>query len=416
MRILVIGSGGREHAIIWKLKQSAKVGKIYCAPGNGGISRDAECIGISAEDIDALADFAQENNIDLTVVGPEVPLMKGIVDLFEKRGLRVFGPSLKAAVIEGSKYYTKLLLQKYGIPTAKFKAFDDFVEAQRYLDEIRYPVVVKTDGLAQGKGVIIAADKKEALNALKDIMIERKFGSSGDTVILEEFIEGPEVSVLAFTDGENIVPMVSAMDYKRIYDGDKGPNTGGMGNIAPNPYYTPYLAGIVLDTILKPVIDALRQEGKKYKGVLYAGLMLTHEGPKVLEFNARFGDPETQVILPLLQSDLVDIMEATIDGTLDKLDIKWINKTAVCVVAASGGYPGKYQTGCEITGLNDVNALVFHAGTKMGERLKTSGGRVLCVTALADTIDEAREIAYSNIEKVDFKGMQYRKDIGKIRK
>lgn len=419
MNVLVVGSGGREHAIVWKISQSPLVDRIYCAPGNGGIARIAQCVNIPVDAIDELADFAQENNIDLTVVGPEVPLMKGIVDVFERRGLKIFGPSRDAAVIEGSKYFTKLLLQKYGIPTARFKAFDDFEEANKYIEDINYPVVIKTDGLAQGKGVIIAGDIEEAQKALDDIMLKRIFGKSGDTVVIEEYLEGKEVSVLAFTDGKVVVPMVSAMDYKRIYDGDMGPNTGGMGNIAPNPYYDEETHKKVVRDILMPVIKAMEAEGRKYKGVLYAGLILTREGPKVLEFNARFGDPEAQVVLPLLDTDLVEIMYAVIEERLESINVKWLGKSAVCVVAASGGYPGKYQTGFEISGLNDLDddVLVFHAGTKTdGNRMLTAGGRVLAVTATGSTLAEARQKVYDNLERLDFKGIQYRKDIGKILK
>ncbi|SHF26103.1 phosphoribosylamine--glycine ligase [Caldanaerobius fijiensis DSM 17918] len=418
MKVLVVGGGGREHAIAWKVAQSPRVDKIYCAPGNAGIARIAQCVDIPADAVDELADFAQENAVDLTVVGPEVPLMKGIVDVFVKRGLRIFGPSRDAAVIEGSKYFAKLLLQKYNIPTARFKAFDNYEEAVKYLDDIQYPTVIKTDGLAQGKGVIIADDREEAQKALEDIMLKRIFGKSGDTVIIEEFLEGREASVLAFTDGKTVIPMVSAMDYKRIYDGDMGPNTGGMGNIAPNPYYSDEINTDVMEKILKPVIKALDMEGRKYKGVLYAGLMLTEDGPKVLEFNARFGDPETQVILPLLDTDIVDIMDAVIEERLNSIQVKWLDKTAICVVAASGGYPGKYQTGFEISGLDEVDddVMVFHAGTKAdGDKVLTAGGRVLAVTAIGDTLLEARAKAYDNIDRIDFKGIQYRRDIGKVK-
>ncbi|WP_026486224.1 phosphoribosylamine--glycine ligase [Caldanaerobius polysaccharolyticus] len=418
MKVLVVGGGGREHAIVWKLAQSPKVDEIYCAPGNGGIAKIAHCVDIAADAVDELADFAQENDIELTVVGPEIPLMKGIADVFNRRGLRIFGPSRDAAVIEGSKYFTKLLLQKYNIPTAKFKAFDNLDEAVNYLNEVEYPTVIKTDGLAQGKGVVIAENRDEAQKAIEDIMGKRIFGKSGDTVIIEECLRGHELSVLAFTDGKTVVPMVSAMDYKRVYDGDMGPNTGGMGNIAPNPYYTEDIHRETVENILKPVVRAMDAEGRKYKGVLYAGLMLTKDGPKVLEFNARFGDPEAQVILPLLDADLVDIMEAVVDGRLSEMQIKWKNKVAMCVVAASAGYPGKYQLGFEISGLDDVDedVMVFHAGTKKeGEKLLTSGGRVLSVTALGDKLLDAREKVYNNIDKIDFKGMQYRRDIGKIK-
>lgn len=414
MKILVIGGGGREHAIIHKISLSSKVDKIYCAPGNAGISEIAECININVADINMLKKFAKEKEIDLTVVGPEVPLMQGVVDEFEKDGLKIFGPKRDAAAIEGSKYFTKLLLQKYNIPTARFKAFDRYDSALNYLKEIWYPVVIKADGLAQGKGVFLVESYTDAKNALDIIMKEKRFGTSGDTVIIEEMLFGKEISVLAFTDGDTIVPMISAMDYKKIYDDDKGPNTGGMGNIAPNPYYSNALQKEVVETILKPVINSLRKEGIVYKGVLYAGLILTKEGPKVLEFNARFGDPETQVVLPLLKTDLVDIMEATIDGRLDSIDIEWDDKKAVCVVASSKGYPGNYETGFDIKGLDDINGVfLYHAGTsKSGNKIITSGGRVLAVTAVGNSYDDAREKAYNELKKIYFEGMYYRNDIG----
>ncbi|MFU0782938.1 MAG: Phosphoribosylamine-glycine ligase [Thermoanaerobacterium thermosaccharolyticum] len=414
MNVLVIGGGGREHAIVKKINESKKVKKIYCVPGNGGISDIAECVDINVSDVDKLKRFALDNNIDLTVVGPEVPLMKGIVDEFENSGLRVFGPKRDAAAIEGSKYFTKLLLHKYNIPTARFKAFDRYDAALNYLKDIWFPVVIKADGLAQGKGVFLVDNFKDAKESLDVLMKEKRFGSSGDTVIIEEMLFGKEVSVLAFTDGNTIVPMVSAMDYKRIYDGDKGPNTGGMGNIAPNPYFDDKMLDVVVKTILKPVIDSLKKEGILYKGVLYAGLILTKDGPKVLEFNARFGDPETQVVLPLLKTDIVDIIEAIIDEKLNTVKIEWEDKKAVCVVASSEGYPGEYKTGFDITGLEDVDGVfVYHAGTtKSNGKYKTSGGRVLEVTALGDTYDDARRKAYNELKKIHFDGMYFRNDIG----
>lgn len=414
MKILVVGGGGREHAIVHKLSQSPKVDKIYCAPGNAGIGRLAECIDIKVGDVKKLKEFAIQNDIDITVVGPEVPLMEGIVDEFEKAGLKIFGPRRDAAAIEGSKYFTKTLLHKYGIPTARFKAFDKYEDALKFLKEIWYPVAVKADGLAQGKGVFLVGSFTEAKEAIDLMMKEKIFGTSGDTIIIEEMLFGKEVSVLAFTDGEAIVPMISAMDYKKIYEGDKGPNTGGMGNVAPNPYFDEKLQVEVGEKILKPVINAFKKEGIVYKGVLYAGLMLTKEGPKVLEFNARFGDPETQVILPLLKTDLVDIMEAIIDGNLNKVNIEWEDKKAVCVVAASEGYPGKYVTGFEITGFDDLkDVFVYHAGSALKNgKIITSGGRVLALTALGNSYDEAREKAYDELKKINFKGMYYRKDIG----
>lgn len=416
MKVLVVGGGGREHAIVHKLSQSPKVDKIYCAPGNAGIGQLAECVDIKVGDVKGLEEFVMQNDIDITVVGPEVPLMQGIVDEFEKAGLKIFGPRRDAAAIEGSKYFTKLLLHKYNIPTARFKAFDKYEDALKFLKEIWYPVVIKADGLAQGKGVFLVESFTQAKEALDLMMKEKIFGTSGDTVIIEEMLFGREVSVLAFTDGKTIVPMVSAMDYKKIFDEDKGPNTGGMGNIAPNPYFDDNLLKEVIEKILKPVVNSLKKEGIVYKGVLYAGLMLTEEGPKVLEFNARFGDPETQVVLPLLKTDLVDIIEAIIDGALDKIKIEWEDKKAVCVVAASKGYPGNYETGFEITGLDELkNVFAYHAGTALkNSKIVTSGGRVLALTALGNSYDEARSKAYDELKKINFKGMYYRRDIGLV--
>jgi len=414
MRILVIGSGGREHAIVWKLSKSEKVKKIYSAPGNAGISELAECVDISVENVEGLAEFAIKNNIDYTIVGPEVPLMLGIVDYFEEKGLKVFGPNKNAAIIEGSKNFTKNLLKKYGIPTADFKSFENYEEAMKYIAEIGFPVVIKADGLAQGKGVVIAKNKEEAKEALTEMMVDKIFGESGRVVVIEEFLEGPEASILAFTDGETVLPMVSAMDYKRVFDGNEGPNTGGMGAISPNPYVDEKTMDIVYNQILKPTVEAMRKEGRRFKGVLYAGLMLTEKGPKVLEFNARFGDPETQVILPLLETDLMDIVEAVISERLHEIEVKWSDKKAVCVVLSSGGYPLKYQTGYEIKGLGDLDDVIpFHAGTKKIEgKLVTAGGRVLGLTALGNDYKEAREKVYREITKVSFEKMHYRKDIG----
>ena len=416
MKVLVIGGGGREHAIVHKLSQSPKVDKIYCAPGNAGIGLLAECVDIKVGDIEKIKEFAIKNDIDLTVVGPEMPLVQGIVDEFEKAGLKIFGPNKGAAAVEGSKYFTKQLLSKYNIPTGRFKAFDKYQEALKFLKETWYPVVMKADGLAQGKGVFIVKDFIEAKEALDLMMKKRIFGASGDIVIIEEMLFGKEASVFAFTDGENILPMVSAMDYKKIYEGDKGPNTGGMGSIAPNPYLEEETLKEVMESILKPMVKALQKEGIVYKGVLYAGLMLTKEGPKVLEFNARFGDPETQVVLPLLKTDLIDIMEATIEGKLDKIQIEWEDKKAVCAVAVSNGYPGEYQTGFEITGLEKVKeAFVYHAGTVLKDgKITTSGGRVLAVTSIGDSYEEAREKVYREIKKISFKGLYYRKDIALV--
>lgn len=414
MKVLIIGSGGREHAIVKKLSESKRVDEIYCAPGNAGISRIANCVNIDAIDIESLKKFALENDINLTIVGPESPLVQGIVDEFEKAGLKIFGPNKKASLLEGSKYFMKKLLQKYDIPTGKFKAFSVYDDAIKYLKETNYPVVIKVSGLAQGKGVYIVNDYDNAKEAITLIMKEKKFGTSGDIIIIEEMLYGKEVSILAFTDGNTIVPMVSAMDYKKIYDDDKGLNTGGMGNVAPNPYINDRLLRDILEKILKPLLNALKREGIIYKGILYGGLILTREGPKVLEFNVRFGDPEAQVILPLLKTDLVDIIEAIIENHLERVNVEWYDKKAVCVVASSMGYPGKYEKGYEIVGLNDIkNVLVFHSGTLKNEnKYITSSGRVISVTAIENSYNAARQNAYNELMKIHFNGMYYRKDIG----
>lgn len=418
MKVMVVGGGGREHTLVWKIKQSPLVKEIYCAPGNAGIERIAVCINIPAEDIEALAEFALNEKIDLTVVGPEAPLTLGIVDEFEKRGLKVFGPSKKAAEIEGSKVFAKELMERYGIPTAHYKVFNDPIEAGEYIKDKGAPVVVKADGLAAGKGVIVALTEDEALNGVKRIMKDREFGRAGDRIVVEEYLEGPEVSILAFTDGNTVIPMVSAQDHKRVYDNDRGPNTGGMGAFAPSPVYTPDIARVVEKEILKKTIDAMKRENRPYKGVLYAGLMITSKGPKVLEFNCRFGDPETQAVLPLLESDLVPVMQAVIDSRLDEAEIRWKDKKAVCVIMASGGYPRKYEKGFKITGIEEAEKIegitVFHAGTaKEGDSIVTAGGRVLGVTALGDNLDSAARLAYKGVEKISFKGAHYRKDIGR---
>ncbi len=417
MKVLVIGGGGREHALVWKLSQSPRITKLYCAPGNGGIASLAECIDIQATDIQGVVDFAKENQIDLTVVAPDDPLAMGMVDALEDKGLKAFGPRKAAAAIESSKVFAKELMEKYNIPTAKYKVFNQYEAAVSYLDEINYPAVIKADGLALGKGVIIAAKREEAESALKSIMVEKAFGSAGDRVLIEEYISGPEVSILAFTDGKTIIPMVSSQDHKRAYDKDRGPNTGGMGAFSPSPHYTPEVAAYVAKHIIGPTIEAMNKEGRLFKGVLYFGLMLTSEGPKVLEYNARFGDPETQVVLPRLKTDLLDIMEAVIDERLDQVKIEWDDRAAVCVVIASGGYPGSYEKGLTITGLEKVgnkqDIFVFHAGTKRnGTSLVTNGGRVLGVTALGETLAEAAEKAYYQVNLISFKDMHYRKDIG----
>jgi phosphoribosylamine--glycine ligase len=418
MRVMVIGGGGREHALVWKIAQSPRVEEIFCAPGNAGIKKIARCVDISAEDIKALADFAEEKSIDLTAVGPEAPLVEGIVDEFESRGLRVFGPNRAAAQIEGSKVFAKNLMEKYNIPTAAFRVFDNSVDAINYIDGIDAPMVVKAEGLAAGKGVVVAKDKDAAVSAVKSIMEQKIFGKAGARVVIEEYLEGPEVTVLSFCDGKIAVPMVSSRDHKRVFDNDEGPNTGGMGAISPAPAYSMELAEVVEKEIIQKTVEAMAAEGIPFKGVLYTGLMLTKNGPRVLEYNCRFGDPETQVVLPRLKTDIVDIMEACIDGTLEKMRIEWKDEKAVCVVLASGGYPGPYEKGKVIKGLSEAEAegaLVFHAGTaEKNGKIITTGGRVLGVTALGDTEDKARQEAYNAISKISFEDMHYRKDIGKI--
>lgn len=413
MKVLVVGSGGREHAIIWKLAQSPKVTKLYCAPGNGGIAELSECVNIKATDIPAMVRFAVEKDIDLTVVAPDDPLAMGMVNALEKAGRRAFGPTAEAALIEASKSFSKQLMKKYGIPTADFNVFDNEEEAIKYLEQADYPIVVKADGLALGKGVIIAEDKAQAVESVRSMISGGKFGKAGSRVVIEEYMTGPEVSVLCFTDGKTIVPMVSSQDHKRALDNDKGLNTGGMGTFSPSMHYTKEHEAFVREHILQATVDAMNSEGRPFKGVLYFGLMLTPKGVKVLEYNARFGDPETQVVLPRLQSDLYEIFEAVIDGRLAQTEIKWNDKAAVCVVMASGGYPQSYETGFEISGLPVEDALVFHAGTKLVEgKLVTAGGRVLGVTALGEDIGQAREKAYAAVNKIHFKNAHYRRDIG----
>lgn len=417
MKVLVIGSGGREHALVWKIGQSPKVDKIYCAPGNAGIAQQAECVAIKADNLDGLLAFAQQNQIDLTVVGPEVPLTMGIVDKFQAQGLKIFGPSGKAAEIEGSKTFAKDLMAKYNIPTAKYGAFTDATEAKAFLDTVGLPCVVKADGLAAGKGVLICETKAEAEEAIADILVDNKFGSAGSRVVVEEFLTGQEVSMLAFTDGKTVVPMVSSQDHKRIWDGDKGLNTGGMGAYSPAPVYTADIHEVVVPQVLEATVKAMETEGRSFSGILYAGLMLTADGPKVLEFNARFGDPETQAVLPRLKSDLVDIFLAIIDGRLNEMDIQWYEEAAVCVVMASGGYPETSEKGQVITGLAEAaatGAIVFHAGTKENDgNIVTNGGRVLGISALGNDIAQAIANAYRGVEQIKFENMQYRTDIGK---
>lgn len=423
MKVLVIGSGGREHALVWKIAQSPLVDKIYCAPGNAGAAQLAENVPIKAEDIQKLKDFALKNKIDLTVVGPEGPLVAGIVNIFEKDGLRIFGPRQEAAMIEGSKVFSKEIMAKYDIPTAQAGIFFDQEEAIKYINELGAPIVVKADGLAAGKGVIVAKTKKEAIAAVKLIMEKREFGEAGNKVVVEECLVGEEASILAFTDGKSIIPLASAQDHKRVFDKDQGPNTGGMGAYSPAPIVTDRLLEEVNLKVLRPFIDGLAQEGIVYKGVIYAGIMVTKKGPMVLEFNARFGDPETQPILMRMKSDIVPIFEAIIDGKLDDRLIEWDEKAAVCVVLAAGGYPGKYSKGDRISGLNRIEQLddvvVFHAGTSLlsatcgGEPdVVTAGGRVLGVTALGDGLKLAIDKAYQAVALIKFKGMHYRTDIG----
>ncbi len=414
MKILVVGGGGREHAIIWKLLQNKRVTEIHCAPGNGGISDMAKCVPISATDIDGIVDYAKKEIFDLVFVAPDDPLYMGMVDRLEAQGIRAFGPTAKAAEIEGSKAYAKWLMKKYGIPTAEYEVFTDYKKACEYAENCVFPVVVKADGLALGKGVIICSTAAEAKAALEDMMIKSTFGKAGETVIIEEYLSGPEVSVLAFCDGRTILPMASAQDHKRAFDGDKGPNTGGMGAFSPSPKYKPEIQKTVEDNIINKTLFALNEEGRAFKGVIYFGLMLTENGPKLLEYNARFGDPEAQVILPRMKNDLLDIVEAIIDGRLSEIKLEWDEKCAVCVVIASGGYPGKYEKGITITGLDTVkDVIVFHAGTaKEGWKYINSGGRVLGVTSLGSGIKEAREKAYEDVKKISFPGAQYRSDIG----
>lgn len=414
MKILVVGGGGREHTIVWKIAQSPKVEKIYCAPGNGGISQIAECVNINACDIEKMVSFALEKKIDLVMVAPDDPLVLGMVDAMEQAGIRAFGPRKNAAIIEGSKVFSKNLMKKYNIPTAGYEVFDNSNDAIAYLKNSTFPTVIKAEGLALGKGVIIAENIDEAINSVHEIMDEKKFGESGNRVVIEEFLTGPEVSVLAFTDGKTVRPMVSAQDHKRAYDNDQGLNTGGMGTFSPSRLYTDKIAEECMHNIFIPTIDAMAAEGRPFKGVLYFGLMMTANGVKVIEYNARFGDPETQVVLPRLKTDLIDIMEACIDENLSDINIEWEDNAAVCVVLASGGYPVKYKSGYEISGLESVkDAYIFHAGTKSENgKIFTSGGRVLGITAVAENLENAIQKAYENVSKVSFTDMHYRKDIG----
>ncbi len=416
MKVLVIGGGGREHSLVWKIAQSPEVSKIFCAPGNPGISEIAECIDITADQTNLLCEFAAKEDIGLTVVGPEAPLVDGIVDVFSKHNLKVFGPDQKAAILEDSKVFSKLLLRKHGIPTADFKCFDDHSQARHYVLSRGAPIVVKADGLSKGKGVFVCKTNDEALQAIDSIMKDRVFGNAGDQVVIEECLIGEEVSLLAFTDGRTIVPMESSQDHKTVYDGDEGPNTGGMGAYSPVPIMTSELYREVEKNILVPTVHAMNKEGRPYKGVIYIGLMITFAGPMVLEFNVRFGDPEAQVILTRMKSDIVPIMLATISGGLDNVDLEWFPQASVCVVMAAGGYPGQYHNGKEIKGLdslkNQEGISVFHAGTKSENvKIVTNGGRVLNVAACGEDIKEAQKKVYEAVSKISFDGAHYRRDI-----
>ncbi|MCK9603103.1 MAG: phosphoribosylamine--glycine ligase [Candidatus Omnitrophica bacterium] len=428
MRILVIGSGGREHALVWSIAQSKLAKKIFCAPGNGGIARQAECIDIKAEDIPALLDFVKKEKIDFTIVGPEAPLSSGIVDEFNSRKLKIFGPQKKAAQLEASKVFAKELMAKYKVPTADFKVFDNAEEANKYIDKRGVPCVIKADGLAQGKGVVVARTIDEAKQAISSMMQEKIFGAAGNKIIIEDCLEGEEASILVFTDSKDVIPLASAQDHKRVFDNDQGPNTGGMGAYSPAPVVTQGLFKEILDKIIYRTIDGLAKEGIVYQGVLYAGVMITKDGPKALEFNVRFGDPETEAILPRMKSDLLEVMLATSENKLNKIKgLEWDNRSCVCVVCASGGYPGNYEKGKAISGLEEIDKMkdvvVFHSGTKqrkiydVGQKTEieylTNGGRVLGVTGLGNNIKEAIDKTYQAVAKIHFDGMHYRRDIGR---
>ena len=419
MKVLVVGGGGREHAICWKISKSSKVSKIYCAPGNAGIAEVAECVNIKAMEFDKLAAFAKDNQIDLTVVGMDDPLVGGIVDVFEAEGLRVFGPRKNAAILEGSKAFSKDLMKKYHIPTAAYETFTSPEEAKKYLETSKYPIVLKADGLALGKGVLICETKEDAMAGVNELMLDKKFGSAGNTIVVEEFMTGREVSVLSFVDGNTIKIMSSAQDHKRAKDGDQGLNTGGMGNFSPSPFYTDEVDAFCKKYVYQATVDAMKAEGRPFKGVIFFGLMLTPEGPKVLEYNARFGEPEAQVVLPRMKNDIIDVFEACIDGTLDQIDLQFEDNACVCVVLASDGYPLAYEKGFEITGMENFKDkdgyYLFHAGSKFDEngKIVTNGGRVLGVTATGKTLKEARANAYEATEWVNFDNKYMRHDIGK---
>jgi len=423
LKVLVVGSGGREHALCWKIAESPRCKKLYCAPGNGGISQIAEIVNISADDINALLKFAKDQSIDLTVVGPEVPLVKGIVDLFSANNLKIFGPSKELARIEGSKIFAKELMRRFGVPTADFMVFEDAQEALKYLDTIKAPVVVKADGLAAGKGVVVARNISEAKDAVKKMLLGGAFGEAGKKIIIEECLSGQEASIIVVSDGNNVVPLASSQDHKRVFDDDVGPNTGGMGAYSPAPVVTEEFFKKIMDSVIYPVINGLSKDGTPYKGVLYAGIMITDKGPMVLEFNARFGDPETQAILPRLKTDIVDIIQRSIDGALSGYKLDWDQRPCVSVVMTSGGYPEAFEKGIEIEGLEEAKKMkdvtVFHAGTKLGKRVSdknqtvlTSGGRVLNVTAIGADYKKAIENCYNALAKIRFEGMHYRRDIG----
>lgn len=417
MEILIIGNGGREHALAWKIAQSPMVKKIYCAPGNPGIAEIAECVDIETENIEGLFNFALKQKIDLTVVGPEDPLVAGIVDRFREGNLNIFGPNKRAAIIEGSKVFAKTLMKKHGIPTADFKAFDDIKLAKKHIATSNFPLIIKADGLAKGKGVFVCKTLEEGNKCIDDIMKDKVFGPAGDKIIIEEFLTGEEVSILSFTDGKTIIPLASAQDHKAVNDGDKGPNTGGMGAYSPVPIITPELQSNIEENILVPIVHAMKRENRPYKGVIYAGLMITNAGPKVLEFNARFGDPETQVLLMRMKTDLVSLLFATTLNKLEEIDIEWNDNASICVVMASKGYPDKYEKGFEISGLENLkgldNVYTFHAGTSMRDgKVITNGGRVLGLTAVGKDIQEAQKVAYNAIQSIRFEGAHYRRDIG----
>ncbi len=419
MKVLVVGSGGREHAICWKISQSEKVDKIYCAPGNAGIAQVAECVDIKAMEFDKLVAFAKENAIDLTVIGMDDPLVGGVVDAFEAEGLRVFGPRKNAAILEGSKAFSKDLMKKYNIPTASYETFTSAEDAKAYLETSNYPIVLKADGLALGKGVLICMNKEEAMAGVNELMLDKKFGSAGNTIVVEEFMTGREVSVLSFVDGNTIKIMTSAQDHKRAKDGDQGLNTGGMGTFSPSPFYTAEVDEFCKKYVYQATVDAMKAEGREFKGIIFFGLMLTPNGPRVLEYNARFGDPETQVVLPRMKNDIVEVFEACIDGTLDKIDLQFEDNACVCVVLASEGYPLDYKKGYEIKGMDKFESnpgyYLFHAGSKFNEegKIVTNGGRVLGVTAIGSDLKEARANAYEATKWVDFDNKYMRTDIGK---